>query len=68
MVSVQAMVVMLTFAVLLVASVMVGVIGFGLAKWQGTLTSTAVSRGFAACGAALTLGLVALGVIITALK
>ncbi|MEW2079874.1 hypothetical protein AB0941_41225 [Streptomyces sp. NPDC013433] len=59
---------MLTLAVLVMASVLAGVIGFGVARWAGLPIPDAVVRGAIACAATLTIGIAVLGILVTAIR
>ncbi|MBJ6636748.1 hypothetical protein H4K36_01115 [Streptomyces sp. DHE7-1] len=59
---------MLTVLVLVLASVLVSIIGFGLARWTGAAVPDAVSRAALAFAGTLTIGVALLGVLITAVK
>ncbi|MFD5491751.1 hypothetical protein ACFWH4_02120 [Streptomyces sp. NPDC127091] len=59
---------MLTLAVLVMAAVLAGVIGFGVARWAGLPVPNAVVRGAIACAGTLTIGVTVLGVLVTALR
>ncbi|MGW3819775.1 hypothetical protein [Streptomyces sp. NPDC005046] len=58
----------LTLAVLGMGSVLVGEIGFGIARWSGSAVPDAVARGAIACAGTLTIGIAVLGVLVTALR
>ncbi|WP_327692399.1 hypothetical protein [Streptomyces sp. NBC_00459] len=58
----------LGLAVLVIAAVLVGVIGFGIARWAGSPVPEAVVSGVMACAGALTIGLAVLGVLVTAIQ
>ncbi|MCX4625138.1 MULTISPECIES: hypothetical protein [Streptomyces] len=59
---------MLTLAVLVTASVLAGVIGFGVARWAGLPVPDAVVRGAIACASTLTISIAVLGVFVTAIR
>ncbi|MFC7994475.1 hypothetical protein ACFUV2_34970 [Streptomyces pilosus] len=59
---------MLTLAVLVMASVLAGVIGFGIARWAGLPVPDAVVRGAITCAGTLTIGIAVLGVLVTAIR
>lgn len=56
----------LALAVLVVAAVLAGVIGFGVARWAGSSVPEAVVRGTIACAGTLTIGIAVLAVLVTA--
>lgn len=56
----------LALAMLVVAAVLAGVIGFGIARWAGASVPDAVSRGAIACAGTLTIGIAVLSVLVTA--
>ncbi|MFI1293318.1 hypothetical protein ACH4VM_33570 [Streptomyces sp. NPDC020792] len=58
----------LTLAVLVMAAVLAGVIGFGIARWAGSPIPDAVVRGFIVCAGTLTIGIAVLGVLVTAIR
>ncbi|MFF4709306.1 hypothetical protein ACWC4D_33905 [Streptomyces sp. NPDC001288] len=58
----------LSLTVLVLAAVLAGVIGFGVARWAGSPLPDAVVRGFIVCAGTLTLGIAAIGVLITAIR
>ncbi|MHC3475480.1 hypothetical protein ACYF6T_43400 [Streptomyces sp. 7R007] len=64
----DVMFLMLTVLFLVLGSALVGVIGFGLARWTGASVPDAVSRAVLAFAGALTIGVALLGVLITAIK
>ncbi|MFC7900892.1 hypothetical protein ACFY1B_42755 [Streptomyces mirabilis] len=58
----------LTLAVLGMAAVLAGVIGFGVARWAGSPVPDAVVRGAIVCAGTLTIGIAVLGVLVTAIR
>jgi hypothetical protein len=58
----------LTLAVLGMAAVLAGVIGFGVARWAGSPVPDAVVRAAIVCAGTLTIGIAVLGVLITAIR
>lgn len=56
----------LALAMLVVAAVLAGVIGFGIARWAGSSVPDAVGRGAIACAGTLTIGIAVLAVLVTA--
>ncbi|MEV5659422.1 hypothetical protein [Streptomyces sp. NPDC052291] len=62
------MFVLLTLAVLGMAAVLAGVIGFGVARWAGSPVPDAVVRGAIVCAGTLTIGIAVLGVLVTAIR
>ncbi|WP_306192937.1 hypothetical protein [Streptomyces sp. MK5] len=64
----DVMFLMLTVLVLVLGSALVGVIGFGLARWAGAAVPDAVSRAAIALAGELTTGMALLGLLITAIK
>lgn len=59
---------MLTLAVLVMASVLAGVIGLGVARWAGLPIPDVVVRRAITCAATLTIGIAVIGMLVTAIR
>ncbi|MFJ9721015.1 hypothetical protein ACIRPQ_34650 [Streptomyces sp. NPDC101213] len=66
--SVHDLVLLVLTAVLVMASVLAEVIGFGVARWADLPVPDAVVRAAIACAGTLTIGIAVLGVLVTALR
>ena len=59
---------MLTLAVLVMASALAGGIGFGVAQWAGLPVPDAIVSGAITCAATLSIGIAVLGMLVTAIR